>query len=519
MQRASDAIIQLPRRRLFSALELHAAAIGSVAAFVLLIGWGFKVELIQSVLPGFPTMKPRTAVGLMALSLSAMLSLRPSQRSHIASSVIAAGVVGWMGWLLIAFWDRTVGNLPELLPIQATMLCLILGGLAMLVINLAPKAQAAAAVMVWLASVPATYRVISLILFWGSPSEPGSPLSTMALHTAILIVWFMTASILMHPRLTYSAGLAEASLRGRVLRVSLPFAIGVPQVVAILSLILSRVFHWQSEPLFALAASISVIVGATLIWRLSLIIANWQADANAHAGRLSRVNEALEQYASSAAHDLKAPARHVMLYGELLEEALGRNDMEGAKRYARSIRESVAELPVMIDGMLDYSRSAHTKLNLGERSLSELVQAAGTMQAEDLKEAGAKVVVLHEALLPCDPQLMTAVFQNLIANSLKNRRKDRPMTIRIDAERDGDVWEVSVEDNGVGFDPDFASVAFNPLARGVTRAGSGAGIGLATCRTIIQSHGGEIRVDPTFRDGARVEFTLPAPRENDTPGR
>ena len=241
-----------------------------------------------------------------------------------------------------------------------------------------------------------------------------------------------------------------------------------------------------------------------------MIIATWQTDANEHAGRLSRANEALEQYASSAAHDLKAPARHIMLYGELLEDALNQGDVEAARRHARSIRDSAVELPVMIDGMLDFSRSGHTELNLGETRLGELVQAAGALQIEDLKSAGAKVVVVHEALLPCDRQLMTVVFQNLIANSLNSRRKDRQLTIRIDAERDEAVWEVSVEDNGVGFDPEFSGVAFNPLARGVTRAGSGAGIGLATCRTIVQSHGGEIRVDPTFRDGARVEFTLPA---------
>ena len=73
---------------------------------------------------------------------------------------------------------------------------------------------------------------------------------------------------------------------------------------------------------------------------------------------------------------------------------------------------------------------------------------------------------------------------------------------------------VSIEDNGVGFDPDFAAVAFNPLARGVHAAGEGTGIGLATCRTIIQSHGGEIRIDPNWRNGARVECTLPDKSES-----
>lgn len=104
---------------------------------------------------------------------------------------------------------------------------------------------------------------------------------------------------------------------------------------------------------------------------------------------------------------------------------------------------------------------------------------------------------------------MTTVFQNLIANAIKNRRRDKPLAIRIDGVREETGIRISVEDNGVGFDPDFAIVAFNPLARGIHTAGEGTGIGLATRRTIIQSHGGEIRVDPNWRNGARVEFTVP----------
>jgi signal transduction histidine kinase len=104
---------------------------------------------------------------------------------------------------------------------------------------------------------------------------------------------------------------------------------------------------------------------------------------------------------------------------------------------------------------------------------------------------------------------MTTVFQNLIANSIKNRCKDKQLAIRIGAALEGETWKIFVEDNGVGFDADFAAVAFNPLARGIHTAGEGAGIGLSTCRNIVQSHGGEIRVDPACRNGARIEFTLP----------
>jgi signal transduction histidine kinase len=253
-----------------------------------------------------------------------------------------------------------------------------------------------------------------------------------------------------------------------------------------------------------------VILAALLIWWLSSLVEAWQKQANEQASRLSRANEALEQYASSAAHDLKAPARHVLLYGELLEEALGKSDIATARKHAKSIRDSATEMPVMIDGLLDYSRSAFTRIQLADHPLSELVQAAASQHSADLNAAGAQVIVVSDTRLRCDSTLMTTVFQNLIANAIKNRRKDKPLVIRIAAARVGDVLEVSVEDNGVGFDPDFAAVAFNPLARGVHTAGEGTGIGLSSCRNIVQSHGGEIRVDPAYRNGARIEFTLPA---------
>jgi signal transduction histidine kinase len=204
-----------------------------------------------------------------------------------------------------------------------------------------------------------------------------------------------------------------------------------------------------------------------------------------------------------------------MLYSELLEDALQKGDVATALRHVRSIRDSAAEMPVMIEGMLDYSRSGFTRISLTVNSLSELVQAAAAQNAADLKAAEATVTVVTEAKLLSDSTLLTTVFQNLIANAIKNRRGDRPLSVRIDAVREGESWKVSVEDNGVGFDPEFAVVAFNPLARGIHTAGEGSGIGLSTCRNIIQSHGGEIRVDPTFKGGARIEFTLPAARHKD----
>lgn len=510
---ASGDVIVLPRKRLFSALEMHAFVLGSVAAAVLLIGWGIDIDAVKRIVPGFPTMKVFTAASFMLLSMSCLLSLRVSRRSHFGAIALATVVLIGVFAVHVFDPDRMWDDTWRQVPSEVTLICLGLGAAAMLVIMLAPHRRLLAAALALTGATPALYRILAMALFAGAPDSQGSPMDTMALHTAILTVWFMTACVLMHPRLGLADLFFQSSLRGRILRRAAPFIILTPVVAGALSLTVHYVAGWPDEILYALTATISVLFGVGILWWLSSLVAEWQSDANEHANRLERANEALEQYASSAAHDLKAPVRHVLLYSELLQEAIERGDKESQRKHVASVRAAGAELPGLIDGLLEYSRSAYSQLRPGDYRLSELVQAAATLHQVDLRAAGAKVRILREGMLWCDAQLMSVVFQNLISNSLKNRRADRPLEIRVDAELTDDRWLVSVEDNGMGFDPDFAVVAFNPLARGARLAGDGSGIGLATCRTIVMSHGGEIRVDPAFRGGARIEITLPAKPE------
>jgi signal transduction histidine kinase len=511
MAHRADSYLQLPRRRYFSALELHAFAIGTIAAAVLLVGYGFDWRPLQTLLPGFPTMKMRTAAVLMALSVSCLLSLRDGQRAPWGSITIA--VIAFLLVIESTFFSGAPppGDAWSIIPSDATMFCLAIGCISLLVINLAPRFSLAVGILALTAATPAMFRVFTLFLFGGAP-DANSPLNTMALHTATLIAWFMLVCVILHPRLAFGRILLQASLRGRLLRRALPTIVFLPIVAGAASLALSVMLGWSSDALFAINAALSVVLAAILIWWLSSLAEGWQKEAIDQASRLSRANEALEQYATTAAHDLKAPARHVMLYGELLEGALAKGDVATARRHAQAVRDSALEMPKIIDGMLDYSRSAFTRISLAENSLSELVQAGASQNAADLEAAGARINVLREARLCCDSTLMTTVFQNLIANAIKNRRRDRSLVIRIDGVRDDTGVRISVEDNGVGFDPDFAAVAFNPLARSVRTAGEGSGIGLATCRTIIQSHGGEIRIDQSHRAGARIEIMLPEQR-------
>jgi signal transduction histidine kinase len=519
MRRTLDSVVELPRRRAFSGVELHAVIIGSVAALVLLGGWGFGLTTLLSVFPGFPTMKPVTAIAFMLLSIACLTSLRGSPGGEKVS--IALSVTSLAMALASAFALPDGPDAPDWAgrPGPATLIGLGLASLAMLLVVVAPKFALLTGILALCGITPALFRVASLTTFGGElPNGPGFT-KGLAIHGAALEIWFMIACVLMHPRLPFASAIFQPGLRGRVLRRALPAMILVPAVGGVAGFVAARSFHWPPGVLFGVSATLSVTLGVALIWWITGLVQQWQIEANEHAGRLSRANEALERYASAAAHDLKAPARHILLYSELLEDAAKKDDRAAVARFAGSIREAAAELPMVIDGMLEYSRSAWTRLNLGTHALSELVGAAGQLQQTAIEAKGAKISLLHDAQILCDSTLMTAVFQNLIANSLKSGRKDKPLAIRIDVAREGDNWKIMVEDNGIGFPPESAQAAFNPLVRGVQLAGEGTGIGLATCRTIVQSHRGDIQVDPSYREGARIVMTLAAmpPEESEPP--
>jgi signal transduction histidine kinase len=113
--------------------------------------------------------------------------------------------------------------------------------------------------------------------------------------------------------------------------------------------------------------------------------------------------------------------------------------------------------------------------------------------------------------LPADSLKLAQVFQNLIGNAIKFHKPQEPPRIEIRARKLDDVWEISVRDNGIGFDPQFAGRIFILFQRlHSSRQYSGTGIGLAICKRIIEAHGGAITVESTLGQGSVFRFTLPS---------
>jgi light-regulated signal transduction histidine kinase (bacteriophytochrome) len=151
-------------------------------------------------------------------------------------------------------------------------------------------------------------------------------------------------------------------------------------------------------------------------------------------------------------------------------------------------------------GLLDTNRAF-------DRALLNLHKTIEDRQAEITRDSLPEIYA--------DGTQITQLFQNLIGNGLKFQKPGNTPKIRVWAEREGDFWRFSVQDNGIGLEPRFEDRIFRIFQRLHAKGEyEGTGIGLAICKRIVERHGGEIGVESIPGKGSTFFFTLPARMEN-----
>lgn len=164
----------------------------------------------------------------------------------------------------------------------------------------------------------------------------------------------------------------------------------------------------------------------------------------------------------------------------------------------------------LINDLLTYSRVA-THGNPFEPTDCEAVfeRVFANLQIA-IHESNAIVTHDHLPLVMADQTQLEQLFQNLISNAIKFNEKEPPR-VHVSAEENGGEWLFSVQDNGIGFDPQYGErifVIFQRLHRKTEYTGTG--IGLAVCKKIVQRHGGRIWVESQPGKGSTFHFTIPS---------
>jgi two-component system, sensor histidine kinase and response regulator len=228
------------------------------------------------------------------------------------------------------------------------------------------------------------------------------------------------------------------------------------------------------------------------------------------AEELQRSNMELERFAYIASHDLKEPLRKIAIYIGLLQRALADRLDEKSCQYIRNATDAAQHMKRLINDLLVYGRvGSQTRLTDEIDCGAAFDQAVANLEAV-IQESRAQISRGPLPTVRGDQTQFVQLFQNLIANSM-TFCKDAAPTVRTVAIRQSRDWLFSVEDNGIGIDPEYKDRIFQIFERlHHKNEYSGTGIGLAICKKIVQQHGGTIWVESKPEQGATFFFTIPA---------
>lgn len=216
----------------------------------------------------------------------------------------------------------------------------------------------------------------------------------------------------------------------------------------------------------------------------------------------------LATFANVLAHDLKAPINVIRGMNELIQEAIEEECYDEVEEFSDRIERSARRASELIDTLRIYNKSSNTDRPLQSVSLVDLLQDALNNLHFDIAESRADIAHAPLPTVLADPPQIVQLLQNLIGNSIKYCKADKPQ-IHIDAHEKGDFWQIDIRDNGIGLDEEDLVSIFKPFHRAHSDDEyAGTGLGLATCRRILDRHRGKIWCQAVKGKGSTFSFSL-----------
>lgn len=236
------------------------------------------------------------------------------------------------------------------------------------------------------------------------------------------------------------------------------------------------------------------------------------AQLEQRAIELARSNAELEQFAAITAHDLQEPIRMIISYLQMIDRKAGPLLDAKSKEYMDIVTSSASRMRLMVTSILAYSRIGKEGEPPTMVRIADAVKSAVDLLADVVASSHATIDVSDLPTVYAVPSQIIRLFQNLISNALKFHGPDAPR-IRISADTADGTWVFCVEDNGVGIDPKEGERLFGLFQRlHNTSDIPGTGIGLASCKKIVEQHEGRIWFERSSLGGTAFNFTLPATR-------
>lgn len=236
---------------------------------------------------------------------------------------------------------------------------------------------------------------------------------------------------------------------------------------------------------------------------------------------LTRSNNDLMQFASVVSHDLREPLRKIKIFNTLLRNDIESDVNEKSRKYIHKVSQSAQRMENIIEGILTYSTLDKTLQIIDTIDLNEVIENIKIDLELVIKEKDAILITCDLPEIEGAPILISQLFYNLIQNALKFSKADQPPRVIITSTMvkiDGaDAVQITIKDNGIGLDAEFAEKIFTAFERLHSKDHyEGNGLGLALCRKIAKRHNGKITATGEKDNGAEFTVTLPLRQTVDT---
>ncbi len=270
--------------------------------------------------------------------------------------------------------------------------------------------------------------------------------------------------------------------------------------------------YWLSGYVKVVTAIASVATAAALFPLVPKIFRLIESARNSERRRveIEQLNDELERFNYTVAHDLRAPLRGITGFGQAQPEEFGDQLPPLARSYIDQMQRSAARMDALICNLLKYATVGRQEIAHRAIPLEEAVRAALALLASEITRTGAVVKVAPELpVVMADATLLQVIFQNLVGNALKFVRPDARPVVEIAANSAAGRAVVTVTDNGLGIPPEARPQVFRMFER-FHPDQPGTGIGLAIVHRAVERLGGKITVD-SGPAGVGTRFTIELP--------
>ncbi len=225
---------------------------------------------------------------------------------------------------------------------------------------------------------------------------------------------------------------------------------------------------------------------------------------------IKQANESIKQFTYAVSHDLKEPLRMIGSFTSLIGRKVKKFDDSTLNEYMGFVTDGVERMTAMLNGMLDYARVGQHSYTTEEVDLMQIVSDVILTLRVSVQENNADITFDEMPTLTTNKVLISQLFQNLIGNAIKFRKKDVDPKIHVAVKDENKRFVFSVQDNGIGIADDKKEKVFDLFTRLHTKEEyEGTGIGLAMCKKIIQILHGEIWIESEYGIGTTFNFSIP----------